>query len=314
MIAARVFRRSAGRHLAAALAFAALVVAGNLATGGAYPAFAQSAAAGVANLNVTPRRVIFTRGNATAAVYVFNRGTSPLMVDIALVDNVMLPTGEILTPDAAIQRNATTETVVRRLNGATEFILATPSRVTLPAGGGKTVRLRADVPSDGPPREYRTHLTVTSVPPQSAGLTAEDAAQMGSNELRMQVQTVFGISIPLIIRTGDPSVAASFGVISFAEDEPRSGETGKRPMLVVPIERSGERSLFGNLEVRTGSGKDAELVGLVRGVGVYPEIDQRVVRVPLARRPQTGESMTISFVDAEGNDAQPLAAESFIMP
>jgi hypothetical protein len=54
-------------------------------------------------------------------------------------------------------------------------------------------------------------------------------------------------------------------------------------MLSAVIRRSGPRSLYGDLEVvYTPAGGRPVTVGSLRGVGVYPEIDQRTVSVTLS--------------------------------
>ena len=76
------------------------------------PAAAQSAsvtAASIPNINVTPRRVIFTARKRSEAVFVFNQGATPITVDISLIDNVMLPTGEIMPVAEAMKRNKRTK-------------------------------------------------------------------------------------------------------------------------------------------------------------------------------------------------------------
>lgn len=63
-------------------------------------------AAPVANINITPRRVVFDGTKRTEAVYVFNQGTAPVTVDVGLVDNVMLRNGEIVPPEKLAKRDA----------------------------------------------------------------------------------------------------------------------------------------------------------------------------------------------------------------
>lgn len=300
----------------AALALAALALVGGLAirpASGARAQEAQPAPTGAANLNVSPRRVIFTPRERTAAVYIFNQGTAAVTVDVALVDNVMLPSGEIVPVEEARRRGGDSAEYAERLGSAAEAIIATPSRLSLPAGGGRTVRLRALMPEGDAPQELRTHLTVTSVPPADAGLTAEQAASLEEGELRFSVQTIFGISIPLFIRSPNTAVSARLGPIAFAEDPPGPASPSGRPVLVVPVLREGTRSVFGNLEVRSGSGRDGELLGTARGIGVYTELDRRDVRVPLLRRPRAGEALTVTFIDGEADRGARIASESFTM-
>ena len=54
--------------------------------------------------------------------------------------------------------------------------------------------------------------------------------------------------------------------------------------------------------------------GLVRGIGVYAEQDQRVVRVPLSRQPARGENLTVTLTDEEGGPGKTLLTGSFVAP
>ena len=284
------------------------------------PVVPQAAAApntSGANLNITPRRVIFEGSKRTEAVYVFNQGSAAVTVDIALVDNFMLPSGEIVPVALAGEKGAAATAPLSRLRSARDLIIATPSRITLQPGKGKTIRLRASPPNaTSVPAEYRTHLTATTLPPPSSGVTV-DAAAGNRGELAFTINTVFGISIPLIVRTAGISASAAFGAITLEHANQPSGAgdaSRKVAVLAVPLQRTGAASIYGNVEVRSGTGKNSELIGLVRGIGVYPEVDVRAARIPLTREPRRGEALTITFFSDNGKVASELARGSFIAP
>lgn len=151
-------------------------------------------AAGAANINITPRRVIFDRSKRTEAVFVFNQGNTPVTVDVALVDNAMLPSGEIVPISRIADHGPAAQAVAAKVRSAKPFVLAAPSRLTLPPGQGRTIRVRATLADSATSDEFRTHLTVTTVPAPDAGLTAEQAAATEKGELVLRIQSVFGIS------------------------------------------------------------------------------------------------------------------------
>lgn len=272
---------------------------------------------GAANLNITPRRVVFGPTKRTEAVYVFNQGNATATFDVTLVDRVMLPTGEILPIGDAQGKGDSATAAAARIHSARDMLIVTPSRLTLEPGKGKTIRIRATIPDATQPIEYRTHLTVTTVPPADFGLTAEAAAETRPNELVFRVQSVFGLSIPLIVRGDALPATASLGPIRFDHQAlSPDGTSPPRPTPVVmtDIRRSGVRSLYGNVEVRAGTGRSAQVIGTVRGVGVYAEIDSRDVRIPLTREPKPGETLTIAFIDDEMKAGTELARGSISAP
>jgi len=254
-----------------------------------------------ANINITPRRVIFDRTKRTEAVYVFNQGTTPVTVDVALVDNAMLPSGEIVPVARLGERGA--QDLAARVQSARPMLLAAPSRLTLPPGQGRTVRVRATLPEGGNAAEYRSHLTVTTIPAADSGLTAEQAAAAEKGELVLRIQSVFGISIPLIVRSGEPDATGSIGPISATSS--RDG-----PALLVPLLRKGSTSLYGNIELRTAK----EVVGIVRGVAVYAEADERTAVVPLLRPLRKGETVTAIYTTDDVRKSAPIATGTYTAP
>ena len=261
-----------------------------------------------ANLNITPKRVTFSPSQRTASVYIFNQGTAPATFDIAMIDRVMLPDGQIVAVEDA-QKQADSKAVADKVASARNMILISPRRATLAPGQGQTIRLRVgSVPPDAK-GEYRTHLTVTTIPPPSVGTTVDDAATGDNNELRFQITSVFGLSIPAIVRVSAPEVSAAIQNprIEYAQLSPDAQSAPTRTaVMVFDLARTGANSLFGNVEVRAAD-KRGEPIGIARGVGVYPEIDRRTMRIPLTRIPAPGEKLEVSFTDDDTSPGKLLA-------
>lgn len=258
------------------------------------------------NLNITPKRLILERGKRAGTVYIFNQGNVPATFDISLVERVMTPSGEIKAVEEA-RADAQLQPIIARLASAQSMLVATPRRVTLAPGKGQTIRVRAAQPATGT-AEYRTHLTVTTVPPRDAGVTAEQAQAPGSNQLGFRITSVFGLSIPVIVR---PTAADARGAfenvrLGFA-DLSRDGVAPavRTPVVRLDLKRVGTSSLFGNLEVKSSSERDA--LGLARGIGVYTEIGHRTIQIPLRRAPRPGEQLSITFTDDDSNAGQVIA-------
>src|SRR5205823_490306 len=134
-----------------------------------------------ANLNISPKRVTFDRERRTATVYIYNQGSAPATFDIALIDRVMLPDGQIVAAADAANRPEGKEPLAQ-LKSAQAMLLASPRRATLAPGQGQTIRLRVAAVPDGASGEFRSHLTITTIPPADVGLTAEQAASATPNE------------------------------------------------------------------------------------------------------------------------------------
>ena len=306
-LAIRAALRRAAFGSAAAISLVTLAPGGSSAQ--TPPTSPATTSVGV-NLNITPKRLTFNRNTRSASVYIFNQGTTAATFDISLSDRAMLPTGDIREV-AEVQKLPEAAAILSKLNSAKAMIRATPRRATLAPGKGQTIRILVTPPADASSAgEYRTHLTVTTLPPRDAGMTAEQAASQRPGELSFRIQTVFGISIPLIVRTTPAQVQAAIEnpKLIFMDIVRTPGSPAQRtPVVAFDLARSGTGSLFGNIEVRGGTGKDP--IGVARGVGVYPEIDRRAVKIPLDRVPRPGEQLSITFTD---DDVKPgnVAARS----
>lgn len=260
-----------------------------------------------ANLNISPKRVTFDRTRRSATVYIYNQGQAAASFDIALIDRVMLPDGQII---AVADVKPESKAIADKLHSAQTMLQVSPRRATLAPGQGQTIRLRVAAAAEGAPGEARSHLTITTIPPADTGLTAEQAAAGTTNELRFQVNSVFGLSIPAIVRSGDLDVRAGIENprYEFADVSPDGVAPPKRTQFVVfDLVRQGANSLFGNIEVRPAGNRRGDPVGLARGIGVYTEIDRRTVRIPLAREAGAGEKLDITFTDDDTSPGKLLA-------
>ncbi|MBL8773194.1 MAG: hypothetical protein JNK30_17565 [Phenylobacterium sp.] len=260
-------------------------------------------------LNITPKRVTLDKTRRIASVFLLNQGSEPVTVDVALVDRVMLADGQIFAADDAAAREGG-PAAVARLASARGLLQVSPRRATLQPGRPQTVRLRlATLPDQA--GEFRSHLTVTTLPPRETGATAEAAAGPAANELSFRISTVFGLSVPVIVRNAEPDVAAAFeGVRLEFMEVSVDGRAPPRRTAVVALDlvRRGKSSVYGNFEVRVaGAKKDAEPLGIARGVGVYPEVDRRAVRIPLTRVPAPGEALELTFTDDDTSPGTVLA-------
>lgn len=278
----RGIRRATTAHRAAA--GCGLAVALALLSGMGQAARAQAGA----DLNISPKRVVFSADMRSAMVYVFNRGGQPATYNISLTDRIMTPDGQVrAVTDPEVTAGAAD--VVARLQSAQPLLTYTPRRVTLQPGQSQVVRIRAQRPAEPGAAEYHTHLTVTTVPPESAGVTAEEAASAAPGQVVARVNTLFSISIAVIVRQGPTDVQAG---LDGAKYLPRaSGQPGGAGVLSVDLLRKGANSIYGDVEVREAkASKSAPPLGAIRGVAVYTEVDRRNVQIPLSRVPRPGKS------------------------
>ncbi|MCW2348567.1 hypothetical protein [Sphingobium sp. B12D2B] len=310
--------RSANQRKSIAIAIA--LVAGAFPSAFCTSSSAQPAATeqagGSASLNINPKRITFDRLGRTASIFLFNQGTAAGVYDISFVDRVMLPTGQIRPTDEADGAPEVRD-LSAKLQSARSMMLVTPRRVLLKPGTGQTIRLRAGGTGDWPAGEYRTHLTVTAVPPPDTGLTADQAANAEPGAVSFRIASVLGISIPVIVRIGTPQVEAAIENTRFTMESPGPGSELNSPTPVVTFDlvRRGPNSLFGDVEIRKAKARrEDEPLGVVRGIGVYPEIERRQVKIALRSHPQRGEQISVVFTDQDTAPGKILAQSQISLP
>ncbi|MHA7820611.1 MAG: fimbrial biogenesis chaperone [Erythrobacter sp.] len=228
----------------------------------ALPAIAQAQG----DLLVAPTRVILD-GSRGTEVILSNIGSDEATYRIGLELRRMGPDGR-LEPVEKIDANDTEEAALGMIRYA-------PRRITLPPGQPQAVRLAARPGADLADGEYRVHMSFKAIPrPREATSEAEPAQGVS-----IQLIPIYGVTIPIIVRHG--RVEAQVGI-----NQPQIVEGEDGPELSIMLSRAGDSSTYGDLVV-TRPGRDEPLMNL-RGVAVYPEVQNREVRVRLTPEQAAG--------------------------
>jgi hypothetical protein len=258
----------------------------------AEPVLAQ---VGGADLNISPKRVVFGPGERSATVYVFNQGDQPATYTVELIDRVMTTDGRIVAVD---------DEPGAKIDSARELVQYTPRRVTLQPRTSQAIRVRARPGGAG---EHRTHLTVTALPPENAGFTIEQAASGAAEEVSLQVVALFSVSIPVIVRDGPVDARAAIDRVSIQKED-------RQDLLSLDPVRLGASSVYGDIEVFAETPAGRALVTAVRGIAVYPEVNRRTVAIPLPQPPVAGQVLTVVYRDDDAERGEVLATATLVAP
>jgi P pilus assembly chaperone PapD len=218
-----------------------------------------STASAQGDLMVMPTRVTIDGTKRFEVLTVLNRGTDSAQYTISFLQYRMTPQGDLQEiTDAEAQMKAS------------EFVRFFPKQVYLAPGESQTVRIQVTKPEGLAEGEYRSHLYFRSVPKDEPATSRAD-----SGNLSVRLTPVFGISIPVIVRHGDLNAS-----VTMRDAKVVTEPTGK--MLTLSLERSGERSVYGDMHVdlRKPNGETRN-VSLVRGISVYTPNTSRGVRLPI---------------------------------
>jgi hypothetical protein len=219
-------------------------------------AFCGASVPAAAQVSVAPTLVLFDGEPGTKAITVENTGTREEVYRISLLDLRMEPDGHMVV--AAQPREGE--------HFAGDMVRFSPREVVLAPGASEVVRFRV---ASLRPGEYRTHVLVQQVPDTGALDTPPFLREDG---VTVDLRAVFGVAIPLIIRSGELPASLSF-VEARLTQLPDGG-----PAVALKLKRGGVRSLRGAISLRL-EGKE---VGLFDGIAIYAPAVERDLLLPVA--------------------------------
>ena len=220
----------------------------------------------VAQLMVTPTRVVFEGNERTKQVNLINNGADTGRFKISFVRKNMTAEGGL----KAIEEN---EPGLY----SDEMVRFSPRLVTLAPGQSQTVRLMLRKKSGTADGEYRSHMMFQSLP-DAATTDVSHLTSENTDKLSIQLIPVVGITIPVIVRQGNLSED-----VSLSGFEIKQANTVKaQSVLSLQINREGNKSTYGDFRVYfTPKGGVPMVIGRLNGVAVYTSINSRTLDIQL---------------------------------
>lgn len=250
-----------------------------------------------ASILVAPTRITLEPGERVGQVTVMNNGGQPVTLRISFVNYHMRADGSFVKADKPVPGE----------HFADAFLQYAPRRIHLEPGEGQVVRVLARPPA-GAPAEYRTHMQFQTEP---STLPRQDTDQSGGDKGEFSVKLIplYGVSIPVIVRTGELTATTRIDGLSVRG-------SGSEPVATFRLHRKGNRSIYGDIRLYlTPRGGEERLVGEMLGLAVYPPLDQRQVEVPfnkLERAFLPSGRLRVEYVDHDDNSRVLAEAERVI--
>ena len=271
-------------------------------------ALPEGSVGGMGDINLFPKRVVIDGRRSIATIGLFNKTADAGDYEIKIVDMAMTPEGQLLNFD-----NGAPPEITAKVKTASPFLRYSPRRVTLQGSESQTIRIMARGDNELPDGEYRSHFLAVSVPrDEQQGFSIDDAvAGDTADGIGVQIKPRFGISIPVIVRIGQTTLS-----VGIREAQLLTAEDGTQAIGMI-ITRAGTRSAFGDVVVSaSGASKP---VALSRGIGIYPEIDERLVIIPVdpELEPGTlasGRKLSITYTDDDFEPGAKLAEYTLVIP
>jgi len=220
------------------------------------------------NLLITPRRVVFEGNKQSQELTLANTGADTAKYTVSFVQYRMTEDGsfdQIETPDEGQLF-------------ADKYLRFFPRSVTLPPNGSQVIRMQYRKMPDMQNGEYRSHVYFRAVPNEK--LLGDEQNNADTAAIGIKLVPIFGISIPVIIRNGDLQVKVDLTALKL------DTKSDTVPNLTIKFERTGDKSVYGDLSVMWAStlGEPIE-VGVVRGLAVYTPNKSRTFKMQLRNMP-----------------------------
>jgi hypothetical protein len=240
------------------------------------------------DLLITPRRVVFEGNKRSMDLNLANAGKDTATYAISMVQVRMNEEGGF-------------ETITQPDPGqhfADKNIRFFPRRVTLGPGEAQVVKVQLYRQNELVPGEYRSHFYFRAVENRTP-LAAEEPKDTTS--ISIVLKPVFGITIPAIIRVGEPTFKLSISDLAFKM------VNDTVPNVSMVFNRTGDASVYGDLAIYhvSAQGKETK-VGAVNGIAVYTPNAVRKLRFNLTRVPGVDyTSGTLKAVFSASSDLKP---------
>jgi P pilus assembly chaperone PapD len=224
------------------------------------------------NLLITPKRAVFEGNKRSMDLNLANVGDDTATYAISLVQIKMTEEGGF-------------ETITEPDEGqlfASPYLRFFPRSVTLGPNEAQTIKLQVVKAGNLAPGEYRSHVYFRAVPKEKP-LGEEEVTRQDPASISVKLVPIFGITIPVIIRVGKPSVNVTLSDLALRF------ENDTIPKLKLTFNRAGNYSVYGDISVDHISPVGAVTrVGIANGLAVYT--------------PNTKRSFEFSLINTSGVD------------
>ena len=241
------------------------------------------------NLLISPHRIVFEGQKRAMEINLANTGQDSAKYSISFLQYRMKDDGsfeEITAPEPG-------------LNFADKNLRYFPRQVMLGPNEAQVIKIQVTKADELAPGEYRSHLYFRAISDQKA--LGEETAKKDSTAISIKLVAVFGISVPIIIRVGEPTTTLNLSDLKLEK-----GTEGNK--LLLTINRTGNMSAYGDIIISHIAPNGTETqIGLVNGVAVYTPLLLRKMKVDLDNKTPVDLSKgTLKAVFTAQSDARPV--------
>lgn len=255
-------------------------------------------AMGQGSLLVTEKRVVLEGRQKKAMINIVNVGNETTTYKVSFKEKIMNEDGSFTALEAADSG----------LMCASPFLRIYPRTITLAPGEPQVVMLQYRRTADMQAGEYRSHLWFKQIENQKPLGTEEPKTE--SNELSFNIKALVGLSIPVIIRTGEQELNVSL------DDLALFTSSDFDTYFTFIIRREGNVSVYGDLKAEyiPVKGKPYQ-IGAKNGLAVYTSIEKRRVAIKLDITPGMNlkkGTIKLTYVSRDDANKKEVFAEQIL--
>ena len=242
------------------------------------------------NLLISPHRIVFEGQKRAMEINLANTGQDSAKYSISFLQYKMKDDGsfeEISTPEPG-------------LNFADKNLRFFPRQVMLGPNEAQVIKVQLKKAEELAPGEYRSHLYFRAISDQKA--LGDESVKKDSSAISIKLVAVFGISVPIIIRVGEPTTTLNLSNLKLDKDAEGNNK------LLLTINRTGNMSAYGDIIISHLAPNGTETqIGMVNGVAVYTPLALRNMKIDLEKKPTVDLTKgTIRAVFSAMSDARPV--------
>ncbi len=253
--------------------------------------FLPHIATAAGGLVVTPQLVELDNKSRSKVLTLANRGKGTETYRISIINYRMDEKGNLHR----------TETPSEDEGFANGLFRYAPRQITLKPGKPQTVRILYRRPQNLEEGEYRSHLLFQQIP-EAQAVSSKTTSGSG---LALEIKTIFGITIPVIVRHGQLQASGQLSNIQAAETKRGKG-------ISLRIAREGSQSLRGDLVALAGD----EEIGRLNNVAVYLSTPHRDIIMPLYPEKSAdtaGREIKIEYRNRGDNSGPAIASGNVVL-
>ena len=219
------------------------------------------------DLMIYPKRIVFEGAKRSQEINLANSGKDTARYVLSVIQIRMKDDGsfeQITEPDPG-------------QSFADKYFRIFPRTVVLAPNEAQTVKVQLTNTGNLQPGEYRSHLYLRAEEEKKP--LGEGDGPKDSTTISVKLVAVFGISIPVIIRSGENNTEIKLTDLSFnAKDT--------TPTVKFTFNRNGNMSSYGDIAVNyiSPEGKTVT-VATAKGLAVYTPTTKRYFNLPLSQPP-----------------------------